>query len=204
MGGGALFETVDLEIKKQCEIYKQGNNKYKKFIIIFDLKKYIEAFKISEHLASSMFKDARFLYRIYENWAGKIYGFEQSENTNDKKDGFLKLPGNLPNLNIGVRCLTKSGLGFIQNQFVGRGKGWEWRPLFILLNVGNCSFQVICDIIDSPKVYYTLISSNDVLYYSICEEIKSFKRDTYYKTFFGKTLDELEKENLFELIDIYK
>jgi hypothetical protein len=201
MGGGAEPGIVEKEKEKKYSQYINDSlNLYPKFSCTVDIEGYADFMNQPIEFAVNKFSDARFEYMDYEYWACTLYNFEKEPNTNSKSDAYIIVANqDTPKIPVGIRSLTKNGLSFVQNQYVGRGSGWGFDPLWVHINVGRTVYQIICDIYNCPNIYYTLIRSTDVTYVTNVLKNANFTRETYYKTFFGMSLDDLLFKGYFQM-----
>lgn len=175
----------------------------KKFIMLMDVQKLAEGLTILPEVVVKLYKDGRVTSPLSECKACDVYGINKSSNTNSKADCYFPMESALSsNLTIGVRCLTKNGVSFTQAAFA-QDKS-NWKPVHVYLSQRVLNFQVVCDIVDFPTIYFTSCLPADIIYYTMIGTFKeSIKRDAYYKTMFNKSLDELIKNNEFLVYNPY-
>lgn len=175
-----------------------------KFRIEMNVQKISEALTIFPEMVIKMFRDGRKASGVMECKSADIYEYLIPDNTNLKVDGFYPINSALTsNLTIGVRCLTSSGVSFTQAAFAQDTS--NWKPMHVFLSQRVLTFQVVADIVNYPIVYFTSCLPQDIIYYTTAGTFKkSVCRRDYYKTIFGKSLNELIKNNEFIDFNIYE
>jgi len=176
---------------------------YPRKMIILDTKMISDSIWISEKSTMKGFSDGRVISRFSEEWAGKIYGFEPSDNTNRPgSDGDIQtgniLLGDIP---IGVRSLSENGgIKFQQSKYIGSGRACTIENLIDSIN--TIKYEIVVDIADMPKIKFIPIDV-EVLLKMISDGAltpSGFTRKKFYTVLFGRQLTDDD----FELIQIYE
>src|SRR5688500_2813713 len=93
--------------------------------INFDANAIAAALKVTPEQTIAALRDGRGAWPFSELWGAHLYEFIKHANTNQPfSDGAVAL-GQLRDVNVSVKALTRGGIKFQQSKYVGFGRGTD-------------------------------------------------------------------------------
>lgn len=204
------METEDMKIienmlRKNYENF-EVLNKLKQFKFEQNIELTMEAYGTEDRDGvTANLKDGRSASWWGELTACNIYNLKHSPEKNCLYDASIPILCSPMGVNVlvGIKTLTKNGLDLMQSGFKGRGLkiSQEMKYLALFSSIYLADIHIIVDIIDSPIIYFNPIKSLKIalLHLELGKNFPlTFNRQTFYKTFYNKSFENLVIDGEFE------
>jgi len=196
-----IFEDM---INKNHKNFKKLNDLKKIICILYpiDIANAFKTYDIDAMIEN--LKDGRSGSWWLESTISDAYGLTHSKDKNGLYDSSIENINSslVKQIRIGIKTLSKNGVNLTQSGFKGRGfKGIsaELRRIALASSIYLCDYHIIVDTIDAPTLLFNPIKSLEIMHFLNNEDFPLvLNRDTFYETFYGKSLDDLLINNEYE------